>query len=189
MYDNYSTTYDHQLRLVIGTGQTAKVNEVVGRPRAITNNDWHHVVAVGDGSTIKLYLDGYEDGYSTGVLYYGSGNSATPLSIGSCNSTTAFMNGGIDELQIWDRALSDAEIRLLANEKTLAEVDYVLQPTEKYRYGYQGQFAERDEETGWNHFELREYDPVIGRWLSIDPARQYILSYIKECSLFVHVTY
>ncbi|MEX2235381.1 MAG: RHS repeat-associated core domain-containing protein [Cyclobacteriaceae bacterium] len=44
---------------------------------------------------------------------------------------------------------------------------------EHYRFGYQGQFAEKDEETGWNHFELREYDPVIGRWTCTDPYRQY----------------
>jgi RHS repeat-associated protein len=42
-----------------------------------------------------------------------------------------------------------------------------------YRHGYQGQFAEKDAETGWNHFELREYDPVIGRWTVPDPDRQY----------------
>ncbi|MCF6353447.1 MAG: hypothetical protein L3J06_10585 [Cyclobacteriaceae bacterium] len=42
-----------------------------------------------------------------------------------------------------------------------------------YRYGYQGQFAEKDEETGWNHFELREYVSRIGRWLQVDPMRQY----------------
>jgi RHS repeat-associated protein len=38
-----------------------------------------------------------------------------------------------------------------------------------YRYGYQGQFAEKDEETGWSHFELREYDAVVGRWTGVDP--------------------
>ncbi len=38
-----------------------------------------------------------------------------------------------------------------------------------YRYGYQGQFAEKDEETNWNHFEAREYDPVVGRWITTDP--------------------
>jgi RHS repeat-associated protein len=47
-----------------------------------------------------------------------------------------------------------------------------------YRYSYQGQFAEKDLETGWNHFELREYDPIIGRWLSPDPARQYPSPYV-----------
>lgn len=47
-----------------------------------------------------------------------------------------------------------------------------------YRFGYQGQFAERDEETGWNHFELREYDAVIGRTLTVDPARQFHSPYM-----------
>jgi len=46
------------------------------------------------------------------------------------------------------------------------------------RYGYQGDFAEKDEETGWNHFELREYDPIVGRSLSVDPARQFHSPYI-----------
>jgi RHS repeat-associated protein len=49
---------------------------------------------------------------------------------------------------------------------------------EFYRYGYQGQFAEKDDETGWNHFELREYDPVIGRWLAPDPYSQYWSPYV-----------
>ena len=43
----------------------------------------------------------------------------------------------------------------------------------KWRYGYQSDFAEEDEETGWNSFELREYDPIIGRFLTVDPA-QYV---------------
>ena len=32
-------------------------------------------------------------------------------------------------------------------------------------------------ESGWNHFQLREYDPVIGRWLVPDPYRQYASPY------------
>jgi RHS repeat-associated protein len=46
-----------------------------------------------------------------------------------------------------------------------------------YRFGYQGQFAEKDEETGWNHFIAREYDPTIGRWMVSDPSRQYWSGY------------
>ncbi|UII29540.1 hypothetical protein LVD15_23340 [Fulvivirga maritima] len=48
---------------------------------------------------------------------------------------------------------------------------------EEFRYGYQGNFAEEDEETGWNSFELRMYDPVTGRWISTDPMRQYASPY------------
>lgn len=42
---------------------------------------------------------------------------------------------------------------------------------EDFRFGFQGGFSERDKETGWNSFKLRNYDPVIGRWLSDDPKR------------------
>ena len=40
-----------------------------------------------------------------------------------------------------------------------------------YRFGYQGEFSEEDDETGWNQFELRMYDAIIGRWISIDPMK------------------
>ncbi len=46
-----------------------------------------------------------------------------------------------------------------------------------YRHGYQGKFAEKDDETGWNHFQAREFDPLIGRWLIPDPAREFESSY------------
>ncbi|MGB0525302.1 MAG: polymorphic toxin-type HINT domain-containing protein [Flammeovirgaceae bacterium] len=46
------------------------------------------------------------------------------------------------------------------------------------RYGYQGDFAEKDQETGWNAFELRMYDARIGRWLSMDPYAQYYSPYM-----------
>lgn len=47
-----------------------------------------------------------------------------------------------------------------------------------YRYQYQGETAEKDKETGWNHFELREYDPVTGRWLSTDPYGEFWSPYV-----------
>lgn len=52
-------------------------------------------------------------------------------------------------------------------------------PEFTYRHGYQGNFSEKDEETGWNHFELREYDAVIGRWMIPDPMRQHSSPYLS----------
>ncbi|HXB10129.1 MAG TPA: RHS repeat-associated core domain-containing protein [Puia sp.] len=47
-----------------------------------------------------------------------------------------------------------------------------------YRYGYQGQYAEADGETGWNNFELRMYSSRFGRWMTMDPKGQDWSSYM-----------
>ncbi len=49
---------------------------------------------------------------------------------------------------------------------------------EDYRFGYQGLFAERDKETGLNHFKSRNYDGITGRWLAVDPQGQFSSAYV-----------
>jgi RHS repeat-associated protein len=49
--------------------------------------------------------------------------------------------------------------------------------SERYRYGYQGQFAEYDSLTKLNSFELRMYDPRFGRMNSPDSYGQFASSY------------
>ncbi len=51
-----------------------------------------------------------------------------------------------------------------------------LLSAEGYRYAFQGQ--EKDPETGKEAFELRLWDARIGRWLTTDPAGQYISPYL-----------
>jgi len=50
--------------------------------------------------------------------------------------------------------------------------------SERYRYGYQGQFSEYDSLTKTNQFQLRLYDPRFGRWTSPDPYGQYSSPYV-----------
>ncbi len=45
-----------------------------------------------------------------------------------------------------------------------------------YRYAYQGQ--EKDTETGFEAFELRQWDGRIGRWMSTDPYGQHASPYL-----------
>jgi RHS repeat-associated protein len=40
-------------------------------------------------------------------------------------------------------------------------------------YGFQGNYSEEETETGWDEFDLRAYDPQIGRWTAPDPYDQY----------------
>ncbi len=56
-------------------------------------------------------------------------------------------------------------------------LNYVVGST-RYRHGYQGQFAEKDEETGTDDFELRNYDSRIGRWTAPDPMGQFSSPYV-----------
>jgi RHS repeat-associated protein len=48
----------------------------------------------------------------------------------------------------------------------------------RYRHGYQGQYAEKDAETGFDSFELRLYNSRIGRWMNYDPEGQFNSPYI-----------
>lgn len=48
----------------------------------------------------------------------------------------------------------------------------------KYRYGYQSNFSESDDETSWQHYKLREYDRIIGRWTTVDPKREFSSPYV-----------
>ena len=46
------------------------------------------------------------------------------------------------------------------------------------RYGYQGNFAEKDQETGFNSFLLRNYDPIRCQWTTTDPKHQYFSPFL-----------
>ncbi|MCX6319299.1 MAG: DUF6443 domain-containing protein [Bacteroidetes bacterium] len=46
------------------------------------------------------------------------------------------------------------------------------------KYGYQGSFSEEEEETGWDEFALRMYDPQIGRWTGVDPYDEFASPYV-----------
>ncbi len=74
---------------------------------------WHHLAGVGDGINIYLYLDGAlaaTRSYPPGAY----GSSGASFNIGAkVFSTGNYFNGSIDEVIVYDRALSAAEIALL----------------------------------------------------------------------------
>lgn len=47
-----------------------------------------------------------------------------------------------------------------------------------YRYGYQGEYAEKEDIGGTNSFELRLWDSRIGRWLTTDPMHEFDSPYL-----------
>ncbi len=85
--------------------------------RNVNDGQWHHVAATYDGSKITLYVDGTPDTSvaATGKIaqdsfpLYISGSSETPF------GHTYYINGLIDEVSLYNRALSPAEIAAIYN--------------------------------------------------------------------------
>jgi hypothetical protein len=77
---------------------------------------WHHLAATFGGGALRIYVDGTPHQTLSGLtIAYGN----DPLFIGcdlDNNVATAKWNGQIDELRLYNRALSATEIMTLATE-------------------------------------------------------------------------
>lgn len=95
----------------------------------LSNSTNYHITVTYDGSStfagIKIYIDGvlestYNDN-STGT-YTAMENLSAPVAIGgigwSFDSTTAYFNGLLDGLGIWDVELSQAEVAAIYSKQT-----------------------------------------------------------------------
>ncbi len=91
---------------------------------SVCDGEWHHVAAVLDSdgspdvSDVMLYVDGLLDpvGSSKAMEIYTDVYSGRTrgLTIGAWEPFGSYFEGVIDEVRIYDRALSDDEIAALA---------------------------------------------------------------------------
>jgi hypothetical protein len=87
----------------------------------VNDGAWHHVVGMRSGNTSLVYVDGVLDGsVDLPEGYDLSGSSQHNALIGAITSHTdgsleKFFTGTIDDVRVYDKALSEAEIASLAN--------------------------------------------------------------------------
>ncbi len=93
-----------------------KANYSANGNKEVALNEWHHVCGTYDGATINLYLDAVVD--ATTASTTGLGISTTNLWIGANSeySEPRYWDGLIDEVIIYNRALSQAEVVYLAKK-------------------------------------------------------------------------
>jgi hypothetical protein len=75
--------------------------------------EWHHIVGVYNGANVYCYVDGKLGSTiatTSGTIGY---NSATKLNIGSYQLLNDYLNGNINNVMIWNRALTATEVRQL----------------------------------------------------------------------------
>ncbi len=76
---------------------------------AIPLNNWTHIAVVGSDSGLRIYINGELDASNT--VAYGHPNTGSSLKIGAEPNFGAYFNGKIDEVSIYNEALSAQEIR------------------------------------------------------------------------------
>lgn len=102
-----------KLRLMVGSG---KQTFSIDGKRPLTDNQWHYVVAIDDGESLKLYVDGAIDGEKK-VAAHDAALTHGPLIIGYMPDLvdakrSACMKGYVDELRIYNVGLDGEQIRL-----------------------------------------------------------------------------
>jgi hypothetical protein len=99
------------------------------------NTNWNHVAAAYDGTRMRLYVNGNEvnSRSASGSL---PGSSADFI-IGSQADGSNFFDGTIDEVAVWDRALSPTEIQGLQASISCGctELSDVIEAIENWKQG------------------------------------------------------
>jgi chitodextrinase len=95
-----------------GAGATGTCGVILGCAEGGTiTSGWHLVTATYDGATARLYVDNALVGSDT---FTAPGNTTLPLSIGHSSYGNAF-NGAIDEVRLYNRALTATEVSAIYN--------------------------------------------------------------------------
>lgn len=106
--------------------QTSNATIAADSPsNAGTDGQWHHYAGVYDGAaqTVRIYIDGSATGTTVGTIDEPMRNDDEAICLGdratgptSC-ATSGTWQGDLDDVRIWNRALSQAEIQANMNSE------------------------------------------------------------------------
>jgi beta-fructofuranosidase len=104
----------HSLCFGLGIGGKYVGHGVPLEPSKLLDGKWHLVSVTFDGKAMKFYADGQEIGASTKASGAIDTQGEAPAYIGSMKGHGEFFKGGIDDVRLYNRALSTGEIKTMA---------------------------------------------------------------------------
>jgi hypothetical protein len=139
----------------------------------INPGKWYSVVATYDGVSMTIYVNGVRENVLT--VYKFLGNHNDDITIGSqfSGSYPYWVNGNIDDIRIYKRALTEAEIQQLYEYEKVAVVSATRDHAERYVAGesfescitmaYKGNLTDLDAEesvpAGWSFASVSGDNP------------------------------
>jgi len=108
-YALFADTTSARPYIYFNTATDSSGSKSVGGTSALPINTWSHLAATYDNTTLRLYVNGVQVGSQsfTGSIM----NSAAALRIGGNSVWGEYFQGRIDELRIYNRALTQSEIQ------------------------------------------------------------------------------
>lgn len=128
-------------------------------PEALTDGTWHFVAGTfenGDrGGVFRVWLDGVCLG-ELGVRGELNIGGAAPIFIGSNDGKSEFFDGLLDDVRLYDTALSESEIVLFKRPDYASLVETLLKQAEEFRplTDFQRSAMTPDEKTYWEQFDV-----------------------------------
>jgi len=90
----------------------------------VNDDQWHHAAITHDESSFRrLYLDGVEVGSDNDAINTTSG---TRFNIAQWTNSSSYFDGSVDEIAIWNRALSADEVQINMNSMINPGTEYGL---------------------------------------------------------------
>ena len=128
VYRLSTSPYKMRIRLSSNGTSYTSIDSDSGVPSA----EWHHIGIVADGTDVRFYLDGVLDSASptawTAALHASDADFLVGCRMGS-DVYESFMDGHLDELALFSRALSAAEV-LSINTSGIQEYLALFNPKE-----------------------------------------------------------
>jgi len=118
----------------------------------LTTDDWHSVALTFDNGLVTAYLNGnkYEKTINGTMMdAAGNTNGSSPITLGSSQHVDNYYNGGLDDIAIWNKALTVGEIGAsLENQLTGSELGLVS-------------YYSFDEDDNYDGFDFSDFTPIV----------------------------
>jgi len=142
------------------------VYEDHGSVARVDDGRWHHVAGVFNNGRLTIYVDGSLETeaataltFGTGVVRYGfigAGSEALQFD-GRDNGAGSYYDGDLDEVYIYGRALSEAEIRYLADDTPGDGESYIAVPSITNLYDEEAPLSKS--------VNFKDFAVLVGQWL------------------------
>jgi len=129
------------------------------KDKLVRTDEWHHILVTYDGSKrasgVVIYVDGDSkpvDIWSDALKYKGGIRNSQPLLLGRRDPEHDFAGGRIDDVRVYQRRLTDAEVRAVFLEANFASLK-----------GAQEDRWTENQHEAFRHFYLLQHDPAFDK--------------------------